>query len=145
MKYIITENKMNSVMEKFLNDEFEGFSDIHYTWANFNCGMGECCDMYAIGFVLPKTNYDEYIFKLVDSENYKPFGEYKDYPDELPEPCYEHPDIKDPNFDTILISDEMYERMENYFSFFNDWENELLRVLNHMFFMNAKRIKLPYL
>lgn len=144
MKYLITENKMNSVMEKFLNDEFEGFSDIYYTWANFNCGMGECCDMYAIGFVLPKTNYDEYIFKLVDSENYRPFGEYKDYPEDLPEPCYEQPDINDPKFDTILISEGMYEEMENYFSFFDDWENELLRVLNRTFHMNVKNIRLEY-
>lgn len=144
MKYLITENKMNSVMEKFLNDEFEGFSDIHYTWANFNCGMGECCDMYAIGFVLPKTNYDDYLFILVDSENYRPFGEYKDYPEDLPEPCYEQPDINDPKFDTILISEGMYEEMENYFSFFDDWENELLRVLNRTFHMNVKNIRLEY-
>jgi len=144
MKYFITENKMNSVMEKFLNDEFEGFSDIYYTWANFNCGMGECCDMYAVGFVLPKAYYDDYLFKLVDSENYRPFGEYEDYPDELPEPCYEEPDIKDPKFDTILISEEMYEEMENYFSFFDDWENELLRVLNRTFHMDVKNIKLEY-
>ena len=144
MKYLITENKMNSVMEKFLNDEFEGFSDIYYTWANFNCGMGECCDMYAIGFVLPKTNYDDYLFILVDSENYRPFGEYKDYPEDLPEPCYEQPDINDPKFDTILISEGMYEEMENYFSFFDDWENELLRVLNRTFHMNVKNIRLEY-
>jgi len=144
MKYLITENKMNSVMEKFLNDEFEGFSDIYYTWANFNCGMGECCDMYAVGFVLPKTNYDDYLFILVDSENYRPFGEYKDYPEDLPEPCYEQPDINDPKFDTILISEGMYEEMENYFSFFDDWENELLRVLNRTFHMNVKNIRLEY-
>jgi hypothetical protein len=144
MKYLITENKMNVVMKKFLNDEFEGFSDIYYTWANFNCGMGECCDMYAVGFVLPKTNYDDYLFILVDSENYRPFGEYKDYPEDLPEPCYEQPDINDPKFDTILISEGMYEEMENYFSFFDDWENELLRVLNRTFHMNVKNIRLEY-
>jgi len=144
MKYIITENKMCSIMEKMLNDEFEGFSDIYYTWANFNCGMGECCDMYAVGFVLPKTNYDDYLFILVDSENYRPFGEYKDYPEDLPEPCYEQPDINDPKFDTILISEGMYEEMENYFSFFDDWENELLRVLNRTFHMNVKNIRLEY-
>jgi hypothetical protein len=144
MKFIITENKMNVVMKKFLNDEFEGFSDIYYTWANFNCGMGECCDMYAVGFVLPKTNYDDYLFILVDSENYRPFGEYKDYPEDLPEPCYEQPDINDPKFDTILISEGMYEEMENYFSFFDDWENELLRVLNRTFHMNVKNIRLEY-
>lgn len=144
MKFIITENKMNVVMKKFLNDKFEGFSDIYYTWANFNCGMGECCDMYAVGFVLPKTNYDDYLFILVDSENYRPFGEYKDYPEDLPEPCYEQPDINDPKFDTILISEGMYEEMENYFSFFDDWENELLRVLNRTFHMNVKNIRLEY-
>ena len=91
-----------------------------------------------------QKGYDDYLFILVDSEYYRPFGEYEDYPDELPEPCYENPDIKDPKFDTILISEEMYEEMENYFSFFDDWENELLRVLNRTFHMDVKNIKLEY-
>jgi len=38
----------------------------------------------------------------------------------------------------------MYEEMENYFSFFDDWENELLRVLNRTFHMDVKNIKLEY-
>ena len=46
--------------------EFKGFDDIYYDWADFNCGMGVCCDMYAIGFVLPGREYDDYLFKLVD-------------------------------------------------------------------------------
>jgi len=145
MKYIITENKMSSLMEKFLNEKFEGFSDMYYTWANFNCGMGECCDMYAVGFVLPKRNYDDYLFKLVDIVNYDSFGEYEDYPeDDLPEPCHEEPDINDPRFDAILIGEEMYDEMENYFSFFDDWENELLRVLNRMFHINVENIGTEY-
>jgi len=127
-------------MEKFLNEKFEGFSDMYYTWANFNCGMGECCDMYAVGFVLPKRNYDDYLFKLVDIVNYDSFGDYEDYPEDLPEPCHEEPDINDPRFDAILIGEEMYEEMENYFSFFDDWENELLRVLNRMFHINVENI-----
>lgn len=144
MKYIITKNKMSSLMEKFLNEKFEGFSDMYYTWANFNCGMGECCDMYAIGFVLPKRNYDDYLFKLVDIVNYDSFGDYEDYPEDLPEPCHEEPDINDPRFDAILIGEEMYEEMENYFSFFDDWENELLRVLNRMFHINVENIGTEY-
>jgi hypothetical protein len=128
-------------MEKFLNDEFEGFSDIYYSWANFNCGMGECCDMYAVGFVLPKSHYDNYLFKLVDGEHYDDDGDYPDeLSDDLPEPCYEHPDIMGSRFDTILIGEEMYEKMENYFNFFNNWENELLRTLNRLFHMDAKEI-----
>jgi hypothetical protein len=144
MKYIITENKMSGLMEKFLNEKFEGFSDMYYTWANFNCGMGECCDMYAVGFVLPKRNYDDYLFKLVDIVNYDSFGDYEDYPEDLPEPCHEEPDINDPRFDAILIGEEMYEEMENYFSFFDDWENELLRVLNRMFHINVENIGTEY-
>ena len=144
MKYIITENKMSGLMEKFLNEKFEGFSDMYYTWANFNCGMGECCDMYAVGFVLPKRNYDDYLFKLVDIVNYDSFGDYEDYPEDLPEPCHEEPDINDPRFDAILIGEEMYEEMENYFSFFADWENELLRVLNRMFHINVENIGTEY-
>ena len=136
---------MNSILHRILNMEFPGFDDVYYTWSNYNCGMGECCDPYAIGFVLPKNNYDNYLFQYVDGENYNPNGDYpKELSEDLPEPCYEEPDIKDPKFDTILISEEMYEEMENYFSFFDDWENELLRVLNRTFYMDVKNIKLEY-
>ena len=146
MEYIIDESKLTNVILKYLNQTLDGFDDMDYNWADFNCGWGVCCDIYAIGFVLPDREHDDYLFKLVDGENYNDNGDYpEELMGELPEPCYEHPDINDPKFDTILISDEMYERMENYFSFFDDWENELLRVLNHMFHMNVKNIRLEYL
>ena len=133
-----------NIISNFLNTRFDGFSDIDYSWANFNCGMGECCDIYAVGFVLPSAHYDDYLFKLVDGDNYREFGEYDNYPDELPEPCYEQPNIKDPTFDTILISEEMYEGMEDYISLDSNWKYTLLNVLNITFKIDAKKIRLDF-
>lgn len=143
MKYVITESKMISILHKLLNMEFNGFDDIHYSWANYNCGMGECCDPYAIGFVLPKNNYDDYIFKLVDSNNYSPDGERnypKEFMEDLPEPCYEYPDIKDPNFDLYIGYSELMENIESYLGSSKNWEQELLYLLNKKFHSEAKRI-----
>ena len=68
MNVIITESKMRSTLFKLLNLTFPGFEDIYYDWADYNCGMGVCCDPYAIGFVLPQNEYDDYLFKLVEGE-----------------------------------------------------------------------------
>ena len=51
MKYTIGEDRMSEIIHRILNMEFPGFEDIYYDWADFNCGMGVCCDPYAVGFV----------------------------------------------------------------------------------------------
>jgi hypothetical protein len=33
---------------------FDGFDDIYYDWAQYNCGMGVCCDPYAVGLFFQK-------------------------------------------------------------------------------------------
>jgi len=141
MKYIITENKMINILHQILNKEFEGFDDIYYNWADYNCGMGVCCDPYAIGFVLPKSHYDDYLFKFVDGESYDGDGDYPDeLSDDLPEPCLESPDIKDPRFDTILFYQDFAEEIGNYLGSPDNWEKELLYLLNKQFNMNASYI-----
>ena len=83
------ETNIKPVLHNLLNMLFEGFDDIYYDWAEYNCGMGVCCDPYAVGFVLPKNNYDDYRFLLVDDDNYDNNGDYpKELRDELPEACY---------------------------------------------------------
>jgi len=143
MKYIIPESKMESILHKLLNMEFEGFDDVYYSWANYNCGMGECCDPYAIGFVLPKNNYDDYLFKLVDGVNYSPDPE-RDYPiefkEDLPEPCYESPDVRDPNFDTYIWYSELMENIESYLGNTDNWEKSLLNLLNKTYYTQATNI-----
>lgn len=141
MKIIITENKLHNTLLKLLKITFPGFEDIYYDWANYNCGMGECCDPYAIGFVLPQNDYNDYLFKLVDGKYYDDDGDYpKELRDDLPEPCHESPDVRDPRFDVIIFYEIFAEELEQYLGPKSLWENELLNLLNRMFFMDAKTI-----
>ena len=73
MDVTITEKRLTEVLHKYLSTTIKGFDKCEYDWAEFGCGMGVCCDPYAIGFVLPDKNYDDYLFKLVDGENYNNF------------------------------------------------------------------------
>lgn len=141
MKIIITESKLHDTLLKLLKITFPGFEDIYYDWANYNCGMGECCDPYAVGFVLSQNNYDDYLFKLVDGKYYDDNGDYpRNLSDDLPEPCYESPDVRDPRFDVIIFYEIFAEELEQYLGPKSLWENELLNLLNRMFFMDAKTI-----
>jgi len=143
MKYVITESKMNEILNRVLNIAFEGFDDVYYDWANYGCGMGECCDPYAIGFVLPKSDYNDYLFKYVDSKYYDDMGDYpRHLREELPEPCYESPDLKDPRFDTIVFYESFVETLESYFgtNVFPDFKEGLLKILNKKFGLNATSI-----
>lgn len=140
-KVLREETNMKPVIHKTINMLFEGFDDIYYDWANYNCGMGICCDPYAIGFVLPTHDYEDYIFKLVDSKNYNEYGDYpKELRDELPEVCYESPDIKTPNFNTIVFYGYYAEEIENYLGSENNWNLGLLELINDMFGCNAERL-----
>jgi hypothetical protein len=124
---------------------FKGFDDCTYDWANFNCGMGVCCDPYAIGFVLPESEYDDYLFKLADSENYDDDGDYgEELKGELPEPCHNPPDISNPAFDTIVIDEEIYERLNDLFNNINVWREPLLSIINKVFHTNANNLIYVY-
>lgn len=141
MRFIITENKLKDILHKLLNSVFTGFDDIDYGWANFNCGMGECCDPYAVGFVLPKNNYDDYLFKLVDGENYDNNGDYpNEISEDLPEVCYELPNIENPDFNTIIFYDVFAEEIEQFIGPKDKWKSTLLELLNEKFNMNATNI-----
>lgn len=140
MKLIITEDRLDNILKKTLSVVFDGFEDIYWNWADFNCGWGVCCDIYAVGFTLPNDEYDNYIFKLVDGENYDDDG---DYPEELrgalPEECYNQPDLYDPRFDTIVFYEEFAEKLELYLGNIPRWEDRLLNILNESFNMNATK------
>jgi hypothetical protein len=100
--------------------------------------MGVCCDPYAVGFVLPQKEYNDYLFKLVDGEFYDDDG---DYPEELkgdlPEVCYNPPNINNQEFDTIIISEDMYESIERLFGDIHIWNKPLLTIINNVFNTNA--------
>jgi hypothetical protein len=140
-KILKEETNIKPVLQTLLNMLFEGFDDIYYDWANYNCGMGVCCDPYAIGFVLPTNNYDDYLFKLVDGEKYNEYGHYpKELSDELPEVCYEPPYITNPNFNTVVFSKDYSEDIENYLGDEENWSFDLIDIINKKFGCNAKRI-----
>lgn len=146
MKAIITESKLIKVIHTYLNYSFEGFDECYYDWAEFNCGMGVCCDPYAVGFVLPDNQYYDYLFKLVNGEYYDDNG---DYPEsikaELPEPCYNPPNINDEEFDIIILSEDMYEPLERLFGDMDVWKGPLLTIINKTFNINARNILYLYL
>jgi hypothetical protein len=141
MKLIIPDTKLQSILLKLLKSEFKGYDDIYYSWANYNCGMGECCDPYSVGFVLPEDNYDNYFFNLVDGENYDPNGRYPDeLSDELPEVCYEEPNITNPDFNTVIFYEERMEFITDFLGSSRIWENQILDFVNKQFGFNADRI-----
>jgi len=140
-KVLREETKTNSSLHNLLNILFDGFDDVYYDWANYNCGMGICCDPYAVGFVLPKNDYDDYLFKLVDGNNYDNNGKYpKELRDDLPEVCYETPNIQNPDFNTIVFYGEYSEEIEDYLGHESNWKSDLLKIINKKFGCDAKRI-----
>ena len=140
-KVLREETNIKPVLHNLLNMLFEGFDDIYYDWAQYNCGMGVCCDPYAIGFVLPKNDYDDYLFLLVDDDNYDNNGDYpKELRDELPEVCYEMPDVKNPNFNTIIFYEVFAEDIENYLGDEENWKFDLMDIINEKFGCDAQRI-----
>ena len=146
MKVTITESKLTKVIHNYIDISFEGFDNCYYDWADFNCGMGICCDPYAIGFVLPDREHDDYLFKLVNRQYYDDDGDYpEELMGELPEPCHNSPDIyiggySDEEFDLIVLSEEMYERLESLFGDINIWSKPLLTIINGVFDTNARTI-----
>ncbi len=137
-KVLREETNLKPVLHNLLNMLFDGFDDIYYDWAEFNCGMGVCCDPYAIGFTLPKNEYNDYLFKLVDGDNYLVDGDYpEEITNELPKPCYEFPGIKDPKFDTIIFYEVFAEEIENYMGEQNIWKESLLNLINDKFGCSA--------
>lgn len=138
MKIVITESKLTEVIYEYLDWSFQGFNKCYYDWAEFNCGMGVCCDPYAVGFVLPQKEYNDYLFKLVNSEYYDDDGDYhEELKGDLPEPCYNPPNINNQEFDTIIISEDMYESIERLFEDIHIWNKPLLTIINNVFNTNA--------
>ena len=145
MEVIISESKLTKVLHTYLTMSFEGFDNCYHDWAEFNCGMGVCCDPYAIGFVLPDSEYNEYLFKLVDGNNYDDDGDYpSELSDDLPEVCENRPDVSNRKFDTIVIDEDMYERLNDLFNDIDVWKEPLLSIINKTFNTNAHRVWYRY-
>jgi hypothetical protein len=145
MKLIITESKISNALHKYLNLSYEGFDNCYHDWAEYNCGMGVCCDPYAIGFNLPDSEYNEYLFKLVDGRHYDDDGDYpSELSDDLPEVCEDRPDLSNREFESILISEEMYDGLTDMFGDINHWRDSLLSLINKIFNTNARHLMYIY-
>jgi hypothetical protein len=144
MDVIITEKRLTEVLYKYLDTRIKGFDKCYYDWADFDCGMGVCCDPYAIGFVLDGNSYDDYLFKLVDGEFYEGDGDYpSELQGDLPEVCQSPPNIENDKFDTIILNEEMFEIITKMFGNFNTWRDSLLTILNNTYGFNAKTLFWP--
>ena len=145
MDVIITEKRLTEVLHKYLNARIEGFDECYYDWADFGCGMGVCCDPYAVNFVLDDEDRYDVLFKLVDGDLYDDHG---DYPEELtgdlPEVCYSPPNIENDKFDTIILNEEMFEIITKMFGNINIWRDSLLSILNNVYGLNAKTLLYMY-
>ena len=141
MDVIITEKRLTEVLYKYLDTRIKGFDKCYYDWADFDCGMGVCCDPYAIGFVLDGNSYDDYLFKLVDGEFYEGDGDYpSELQGDLPEVCQSPPNIENDKFDTIILNEEMFKIITKMFGNFNIWRDSLLTILNNTYGLNAKTL-----
>ena len=141
MEVIISESKLTKVIYTYLTMSFEGFDKCSYDWANFNCGMGVCCDMFAIGFVLPGREHDDYLFKLVDGENYNNDGDYpEELMGELPEPCHDVPNITESRFDTLWLEEELIDRLIDMFGGVDVWGKSFLNMFNQKYGTTATHI-----
>ena len=141
MDVTITEKRLSEVLHKYLNTTIKGFDKCGYNWAEFGCGMGVCCDQYAIGFVLPDKNYDDYLFKLVDGEFYDDRGNYpEELSGDLPEVCQSPPNIEYGEYETVIIYEELYETIKKVFGDINIWRNSLLHLLNEVYGFNARTL-----
>ena len=144
MKVTITESRLTNVIDEFINANYQNIYDCWMDWGNYSCGLGECCDPYAIAFIPnDKSHSDYYMFKLVDSRKYSSFGD--EYPveweDELPQECETFPNIKEPQFNKIVVSEEMADVL-GFFGDIKVWGEPLLTIINSTFGLNANQIAL---
>lgn len=138
MKYIITEERIDGLIKQYISGMYNinSLDDFYYSWTDYNCGMGVCCDPYSAGFYRNDIDDIDYpFFRLVESKFYDDNGDYPKYlSDELPEECEEKPKIGERNFDTYIIENEDFiDSLNDMFSSPEMWQQPLLRILNNMF------------
>jgi hypothetical protein len=141
MKVIITESKLTKVIHKYLNMTFEGFDNCEYEWAQIFGNLGICGDPYAVGFFLPDSS--DYLFKLVNSKYYDDDGDYPRKID-LIKACKNDPNISNKEFDTIVVTKELFNKLDSFFGDINIWRKPLLSIINNVYNTHATNLLYVY-
>lgn len=140
-KVLREETNIKPALRNLIDMAVDGLDNLDYDWAEYDCGMGVCCDPYAIGFVKQTSEYNDYTLKLVDGDKWDVYGDYpEEFIDDLPEVCYDTPDLRNPNFNTIILYEELASEIEDYFGSVKNWESPLLDLINEKYHSHATRI-----
>ena len=134
MKVIVTESRLTKVLHTYLNITFEGFDNCQYEWAQIFGGSGICGDPYSVGFFLPQDN--DYLFKLVNGKHYDDDGDYPRKVD-LINACKTDPNISNKEFDTIIITERLYDRLHSFVGDIDIWRDPLLSIINNVYNTHA--------
>jgi len=139
MKVIVTESKLTKVLHTYLNITFEGFDNCQYEYSHIFCDGGICADPYAIGFFLPQDN--EYLFKLVNSEHYDDDGNYpRGFGMDLLKSNKTTPNKSNKEFDTIVVTERLYNNLYSFFGDIDIWRDPLLSVINNVYNTHATNL-----
>ena len=140
MKVIVTESKLTKVIHTYLNMTFKGFDNCTYEWGQTFCReLGIGADPYAVGFVLPEGS--NYLFKLVDSKHYDDDGYYPDgICMTLSKARKTTPDITNKKFDTIAITQTLYDVLHRFVGNIDIWREPFLSVINNVYNTHATNL-----
>jgi hypothetical protein len=139
MKVIVTESKLTKVLHTYLNMTFEGFDNCQYEFAHIFCDEGICADPNAIGFFLPDGS--NYLFRLVNSEHHDDDSDYpRGYGMSLNKASKITPDINNKEFDTIVMTKDLYDILYGFFGDIDIWRDPLLSIINNVYNTHATNL-----
>jgi len=143
MKVLITESRLTKVIHEYLNVTFEGFDNCEYGLKHIWCDWGIGADPNAVGFFLHDSS--DYLFKLVVGKNYDDDGDYpRGYGITLSKANKITPNISNKKFDTIVVTNELFNKLDSFFGDINIWRTPLLSIINNVYNTHATNLLYVY-